>query len=156
MACLWTDYSHVTISYNIFILFETLCHGTWHVVYWYIVYCVSRTVHKSSLIVFKYQSVDWRIYFPPWGFECVILSFNDGFSDGNLMLSQTYLMNLRNQQSTIIKENLVLVTPKLYRLVKHAKVCMLGCYPKNMFVECFSGLWVWPKRQNVWPIDRIR
>ena len=73
----------------------------------------------------------------------MILSLNDGFSDGNLMLSQTYLMNLRNQQSTIIKEHLVLVTPKLYRLVKHAKVCMLGCYLKtclsSAFQSCESG-----------------
>ena len=59
VVCLWTDYSHVTITYNICLKL----HGTWHVVYWYVVYCVSRTVHKSSLMVFKYQTVDQHTYF---------------------------------------------------------------------------------------------
>ena len=96
VVCLWTDYSHVTISYNIFNLFETLCYGTWHVVYWHVLYCISRTVHKSSLMVSKYQRLHC-VDRHTWGFECVIFSFNDGFSEGNLMLSQTYLINLRNQ-----------------------------------------------------------
>ena len=55
------------------------------------------------------------------------------------MLSQTYLINLRNQQSTIIKEHLVLVTPKLYRLVKHAKVCKLGCYLRTCLSSALQG-----------------